>query len=114
MKIEDDDEIGTARDALDELDRSARKIDESNWGPWKLDRSTKSVYMEGRPATYSLQISNILGDVAFYMTFAHLSEKTWADNECLGGLVRAIFAIEEAFDDPLHERKNRSTGVKPN
>jgi hypothetical protein len=31
-------------EALAELRVSIEKIDEANWGPWKLDRSTRSVH----------------------------------------------------------------------
>src|SRR5690348_14065692 len=97
----DDDDVKTTEEAIDELTRSISQIDETNWGPWKLDRNARSVYIEGQPVTYSLQIADLKG--AFLIgSLQHIWQKTWADNECLGGLVRAAYAIQSANGDPLN------------
>jgi len=98
----DDDDIKTTEEALHEAMESILKIDETNWGPWKLDRDTRSVYMEVRPATYSLPVSELEIGAPLIDSIRQLCQKTWADNECLGGFVRAAFAIQSANGDPLH------------
>ncbi|WP_263377237.1 hypothetical protein [Granulicella aggregans] len=97
----DEHSISSLDEAFGKLIERMGKIDESNWGPWKLNRDTKRIYMEFPPATYHLPLSDLRPDVLFG-TLRDLEVKTWADNDCLGGLVRAAFEIQRASDDPIH------------
>lgn len=76
------------------------QIDEANWGPWKLDRARRRVYID-QPKRYELDIADLRRQ-PLAATLWHLKHKEWADNECLGGLVRAAFAIGEAPGDLLN------------
>ena len=84
---------------FDEVIRDMERISETNWGPWKLHRDTRNVYME-TPTHYSLPIHQ-LSPTSIVLTLKHVSDKTWADNECLGGLFRAARSIWDASADPI-------------
>ena len=94
-----DDDIMSTEEVLDELIKTMQRIDDTNWGPWKLDRLTRKVYIE-QPTRYSLSIDDLRsGNLA--LTLMLFAQKTWADNECLGGLVRVARSIADASADPV-------------
>jgi hypothetical protein len=96
--------ITTMDESFDKLIEGMGKIDEANWGPWKLVRETRNICMQFPPATYHLPITDLQPSFLF-ATLRDLEKKTWADNDCLGGLVRASFALAAAKDDPLWNQK---------
>ena len=88
---------------FDDMKKELNHVDETNWGPWKLDRATGKIYIEHTPQiSYALSISDLRGSTALFNSLRQVEGKAWANNECLGGLVRAAFAILRSPSDPLH------------
>lgn len=106
----DEDGVKSLGEALDGLIESVQKIDETNWGPWKLDRTTRKVYI-AKPTAYDLSIDIDLAAGALVGTLHYMRQKTWVDNECLGGLARAAFAIREAVGDPFNTQNHQKGGT---
>ena len=73
------------------------RVKQSDWGPWKLDRENTHVYRVGAPECH-LDL-NDLSSHLLLRTLRELESQVWADNECLGGLMRASFAIRRALVD---------------
>lgn len=94
--------VKTTSEALDAALRNLDQIDESNWGPWKLDRQTRHIYIE-KPTAYDISVDDLIGD-ALLLTLRHMEEKTWLDNAGLGAVVRAAFAIMASPGDPLFRK----------
>jgi hypothetical protein len=81
-----------------------------NWGPWELDRESRSVVVR-QPHEYWIPIDDLATDAGIAHWLLHVAEKTWATNEYLGGLVRACRALHDAPADPIWIRgKQESVG----
>ena len=92
--------IRPLNELLAEAENSLYTINENGWGPWKLNRSIRGIYVEF-PYVYELHVAQISPE-ALMGTLKHMFEKPWVNNEYLGGLARAAFAITEAVRDPIH------------
>lgn len=89
-------------DRVDEVIDRLNRIDESDWGPWKLNRVSRKLYVEA-PSYYALDLADIAAP-SLLDTLRHMAHKTWMTNEYLGGLVRAALALENAPGDVLWQR----------
>ena len=77
------------------------RIDDTSWGPWRLDREALHIYRVGTPE-YCLDFNDLCSHL-FVRTLREIEGKLWADNQSLGGLVRAAFAIRRALGELSQE-----------
>lgn len=83
--------------------------DPSTWGGWKLRKRTYELTYKpyaDRPYNYPVDLETFTSPAAVLDMIAQVTEKTWATNECIGGLVRAI-------NDILRLQGNLCGGGRP-
>lgn len=72
------------RDAHDELKRNGPRM---SWGPWFFDERTLTLVHRGG---YWIPLDQMRHSAAVLGWIGQIAGKTWADNETLGALVRAL------------------------
>lgn len=59
------------------------------WGPWRLDAENLVLYLV-RPHRYEVDLGECLSSARVLDKIIHISQKSWADDELVGGLIRAL------------------------
>lgn len=60
-----------------------------DWGPWRLDTRTWVLYPV-RPYRYEVDLEQCLTSAQVLDRVMQIAAKTWADDELIGGLIRAL------------------------
>lgn len=61
----------------------------SDWGPWRLDTETWVLYPVA-PYRYEVDLEQCLTTAKVLDYIIHISQKTWADDATIAGLIRAL------------------------
>jgi hypothetical protein len=87
-------EQNVVHSVLEVLDRFLSKPLPEQWGKWKLDRDSRTIYYDGRHEYwFSLAQMNNSAEVLDWIV--HLHDEKWATPEDIGNLVAAL---DDIFD----------------
>jgi len=79
-------------------DYEAAKLENRNWGPWKLRKSNYTLvlpYGDRRGDRYYIDLETCTTSAGVLDWIAQVTLKTWADDAVIAGLVRALNDILE-------------------
>ena len=77
----------------------------ADWGPWRLDLATWVLYPVA-PYRYEVDLEQCLTSAQVLDRIMQISQKTWADDATIAGLIRAL-------DDVLNPQANLCSFGKP-
>jgi hypothetical protein len=64
-----------------------------DWGGWRLNTSNYTLEHPDGPARYYVDLERCLTSAEVLDFIAQIAGKTWADDACLAGLVRALKSV---------------------
>lgn len=74
------------------VDQFLGVVEDDVWGPWMLDRTTQTLYIED-PCDYYIPLRELVNSAKLLDWIFQVESKTWATPELLGYLLKALSTI---------------------